>query len=97
MSDNENGNNTDSFEETLMLKRDSILDQMRSIDSSITEVQEELARKIEQLHTNKGAYEGALNHVQALLDIEANGLPPIVNPLGREGGTFKFLHTALQK
>ncbi len=97
MSDNENGNNTDSFEQTLMLKRDSILDQIRSIDSSVTEVQEELARKIEELHSTRSTYEETLSHIQALLEIETNGLPPIESLLEQEGGTFQFLHTALQR
>ncbi len=68
MSDNENGNNMDSFEQALMDKRDSIVEQISSIDSLVTKVQEEFAKKIEELESSKTTHEESLKHIEALLE-----------------------------
>jgi hypothetical protein len=71
-----------NLEQALKLKRDSLLEQMRSIDSSIAELQADFATKLEELHSNKKTYEEMLNHIQALLKIEtkANKNETIVIP-----------------
>jgi DNA-directed RNA polymerase delta subunit len=62
--------NSTNLEQALKLKRDSIIEQMRALDSSIAELQAEFSSKIEELHSNKKTYEEMLNHIQAILKME---------------------------
>jgi hypothetical protein len=77
--------NSAYLEQALKFKRDSLTEQIRTLDSSIAEIQAEFATKLEELHSNKKTAEEALSHIQALLKIETKsiepgtGFPPKVN------------------
>ena len=64
--------NSIRLDEALKLTRDSLLEQIRSIDALIVEVQAEFSSKLEELHSNKKTCEETLNHINALLKIETN-------------------------
>jgi hypothetical protein len=64
------------LEEALKLKRDALLEQIRSNDALIAELQAEFATKLEELQSNKKTYEEMLSHIQALLKIETKSIEP---------------------
>jgi len=61
-----------ALEAALKLKRDSLLEQIRSTDALIGQVQAELSSKLEELYSNKKTYEETLSHIHAILKIETN-------------------------
>lgn len=68
----ESVNSSDSFEQALKLKRDSILEQIRSIDSFIPELRTEYSNKLKELYSNMNTCEQQLMNVQASLKLYEN-------------------------
>lgn len=62
------------IKDTLLLKRGSLITELKELDSSISQIQEEYSAKIEQLQMKKKMLGEALHHIEALLRFEGHNV-----------------------
>ena len=60
------------IKDTLLLRRESLIIELKELDTSILRVQEEYSANLEQLQTKKKQGREALHHIEALLRFEGH-------------------------
>jgi hypothetical protein len=76
------------IKDTLLLRRESLITELKELDTSILRVQEEYSAKLEQPQTKKKQVGEALHHIEALLRFEgyyANDSQYVDNEVNKGG------------
>ncbi len=78
-----------NIEEVLLPKRESLMRELKQLDSIISQIQDEYSKKLEQLQEQKRPFQEALRHVEALLKLEGWSMAanPDANATNNTGAT----------